>query len=332
MGTPTTVLCALVQALWMPPSTPAARVAQATVTAGVRVKLSLVTAAVEAARGLNGADAARGWCWGLVKARGVHQGQSVNSPLTRSPVAASPAFPAAVAAAAAVPNRWFGSSAASSDDEHRIGNLRRAGAGKEASLPPREVPGGGTPSRGALRAAGGTPAAATSLRSSLTLPGGARRRASTHARYADELRRAGVVPPGLLPQLLAVLDALEYRPVLPSHRDGLHPLVLPLAVDVTDEDRGGGVIGLLLRPLLPTKSSPVPMPIVRSGPGGVDLIAFDAGQYIHRALVGEDAAGAAAAAAARAGAGDASVSSSSSRGAWLARPVAEAAGEAGLPS
>lgn len=94
----------------------------------------------------------------------------------------------------------------------------------------------------------------------------------------------------------------------------------------TDED-AGGVIGLLLRPSLgpspssPPSSSSSPLPIVRSGPGGVDLIAFDAVQFIHRALVLEDAAAAAA--------GGAAGRSAAGHHPGFARPVAEAAASLG---
>lgn len=143
--------------------------------------------------------------------------------------------------------------------------------------------------------------------------------------HAEALRRAGAVAPEHLPQLLAVLAALGHRPVAPSQRDGLHPLVLPLAKETLDEETGeSGVIGLFLRPSLsPTTTST--LPIVRSGTGGVDLIAFDATQYIHRALVLEDAAAAAAADAS--GADSATMLLNNDR--INQRPVADAAGALG---
>ena len=146
--------------------------------------------------------------------------------------------------------------------------------------------------------------------------------------HAEALKRAGAVPPEHLPQLLAVLAALGHRPVAPSQRDGLHPLVLPLAAETVDEEgggSGGGVIGLFLRPSLGPTASTSTLPIVRSGPGGVDLIAFDATQFIHRALVLEDASATASAADSADSAAMKAMMMNDRRN----RPVADAAGSLG---
>ena len=123
---------------------------------------------------------------------------------------------------------------------------------------------------------------------------------SSFAAHAAALRasiaRLGLIAPPNLEELLAVLRATGARPVPPSHRRGLHPQVLPLASDA-DAREDGGVLGFFLRPrdVLAASSTsprittkPAPLPIVRSGPGGVDLVAFSAAQHVHRALVYED--------------------------------------------
>ena len=123
---------------------------------------------------------------------------------------------------------------------------------------------------------------------------------SSFAAHAAALRasiaRLGLIAPPNLEELLAVLRATGARPVPPTHRRGLHPQVLPLASDA-DAREDGGVLGFFLRPrdVLAASSTsprvttkPAPLPIVRSGPGGVDLVAFSAAQHVHRALVYED--------------------------------------------
>ena len=69
------------------------------------------------------------------------------------------------------------------------------------------------------------------------------------AAHAEVLRRAGAEIPSHLAHLLAVITAQGASPLPPDARDGLHPLVLPIAkVRRGDLDR---VVGLLLRPSPP---------------------------------------------------------------------------------
>jgi len=179
--------------------------------------------------------------------------------------------------------------------------------------------------------------AATARASALGHPPSMPLRARAHAAaaapiisaHAEALERAGAAAPLHLPELLEVLRAQGFLAIPPSQRAGLHPLVLPLAAEPPraadaggvvagsspDGDGGGdaggageGVIGLLLRPMAAgagTGKQPPPLPVVRSGPGGVDLIAFDATQYVYRALVEEDAAASTHSRVVSAAAGDA---------------------------
>ena len=104
--------------------------------------------------------------------------------------------------------------------------------------------------------------------------------------HADAILRVGADPPDSLRALADVLRASGCRPVAPHERDGLHPLVLPLAAEPA-----GGVLGLLLRPEDAGARLRVgPLPVVRSGPGGIDLVSPDATAHVHRALIEEDAA------------------------------------------
>ena len=104
--------------------------------------------------------------------------------------------------------------------------------------------------------------------------------------HADAILRVGADPPDSLRALADVLRASGCRPVAPHERDGLHPLVLPLAAEPA-----GGVLGLLLRPAdAGARLRAGPLPVVRSGPGGIDLVSPDAAAHVHRALIEEDAA------------------------------------------
>ena len=116
------------------------------------------------------------------------------------------------------------------------------------------------------------------------------------AAHAEVLRRAGAEIPPHLAQLLAVITAQGASPLPPDARDGLHPLVLPIAkVRRGDLDR---VVGLLLRPSPSSRidAPPLagPLPVVLAGPGGVRMLAKDAASYVHAAIVREDASPAAA--------------------------------------
>ena len=81
--------------------------------------------------------------------------------------------------------------------------------------------------------------------------------ASLVAAHAEVLRRAGAEIPPHLAQLLAVITAQGASPLPPDARDGLHPLVLPIAkVRRGDLDR---VVGLLLRPSPSTRIDAPPL-------------------------------------------------------------------------
>lgn len=116
------------------------------------------------------------------------------------------------------------------------------------------------------------------------------------AAHAHVLRRAGAEIPAHLAQLLAVVTAEGASPLPPDARDGLHPLVLPIARawrGDLDDDR---VVGLLLRPSPSSRRAPLagPLPVVLAGPGGVRMLAKDAASYVHAAIVREDASPASA--------------------------------------
>ena len=117
------------------------------------------------------------------------------------------------------------------------------------------------------------------------------------AAHAEVLRRAGAEIPPHLAQLFAVITAQGASPLPPDARDGLHPLVLPIAkVRRGDLDR---VVGLLLRPSPSSRIDAPPLagpfPVVFAGPGGVRMLAKDAASYVHAAIVREDASPASAA-------------------------------------
>ena len=109
--------------------------------------------------------------------------------------------------------------------------------------------------------------------------------------------RTGATPPERLRELLGVLRARGHALVLPTARfedEDAHPLVVPIARfrrDALnyDDDDCDGTIGILLRPSTVTGAVPKTLPVVRCGPGGIDLLSLDASSHVHRALVEEDA-------------------------------------------
>jgi hypothetical protein len=116
------------------------------------------------------------------------------------------------------------------------------------------------------------------------------------ARSIEEtIARTGATPPERLRELLGVLRARGHALVLPTARfedEDAHPLVVPIARarrDALNDDDGDGTIGLLLRPSTVTGAVPKTLPVVRCGPGGIDLLSLDASSHVHRALVEEDA-------------------------------------------
>lgn len=112
------------------------------------------------------------------------------------------------------------------------------------------------------------------------------------AAHAEVLRRAGAEVPANLAQLLAVVTAEGASPLPPDARDGLHPLVLPIAKAWRGDRDDDRVVGLLLRPAPSSRRAPPlagPLPVVLSGPGGVRMLAKDAASYVHAAIVREDA-------------------------------------------
>ena len=116
------------------------------------------------------------------------------------------------------------------------------------------------------------------------------------AAHAEVLRRAGAEVPANLAQLLAVVTAEGASPLPPDARDGLHPLVLPIAKAWRGDRDDDRVVGLLLRPSPSTPRAPLagPLPVVLAGPGGVRMLAKDAASYVHAAIIREDASPASA--------------------------------------
>ena len=116
------------------------------------------------------------------------------------------------------------------------------------------------------------------------------------AAHAEVLRRAGAEVPANLAQLLAVVTAEGASPLPPDARDGLHPLVLPIAKAWRGDRDDDRVVGLLLRPSPSSPRAPLagPLPVVLAGPGGVRMLAKDAASYVHAAIIREDASPASA--------------------------------------
>jgi hypothetical protein len=124
----------------------------------------------------------------------------------------------------------------------------------------------------------------------------ARARSSRATDYEDCLRLAGATAPTHLRELIDVLRAQGGVPIDPRDRDGVHPLVLPLArfqEDETSTSSSGSLptsrnstVGLLL---LPTNiRNGTDLVVVRFGPGGVRFLAPSASLHVHAALVEEE--------------------------------------------
>jgi hypothetical protein len=111
---------------------------------------------------------------------------------------------------------------------------------------------------------------------------------ATGERHAEYVRDAAAKrAPAELPALLRVLVAQGYALRAPNARSGLHPLVVPLGVKASDEAGGGEVVvGLMMREDDGEDSTPVVS--VRDGVH-LTLLAKNASQYVHRAIVEEEA-------------------------------------------
>jgi hypothetical protein len=102
---------------------------------------------------------------------------------------------------------------------------------------------------------------------------------------ATLIERAAARPPSRLRELLVLLASGGATLVEPEEVEGVHPLVIPLALEP-----GGALIGLLRWP------ADDRLPVVRqhaAGPrrGGLDLVAPDVDAAVHKALVLRDARG-----------------------------------------
>ncbi|KAG0581573.1 hypothetical protein KC19_4G262100 [Ceratodon purpureus] len=103
-----------------------------------------------------------------------------------------------------------------------------------------------------------------------------------HATFVREV--AAMEPPASLQALLSVLQAKGESVVSPySTRRGVIPLAIPLT------ETAEGEMTALLR--WPTPASGMDVPVVRVKSFGVTLLAKSPEEFIHRALVEEDAAG-----------------------------------------
>lgn len=105
-----------------------------------------------------------------------------------------------------------------------------------------------------------------------------------HAEYVRDA--AGKRAPAELPALLRVLVAQGYALRAPSARSGTHPLVVPLGVKADADDGETVVVGLMMREDEGEDSTPVVA--VRDGVH-LTLLAKNASQYVHRAIVEEEA-------------------------------------------
>lgn len=105
-----------------------------------------------------------------------------------------------------------------------------------------------------------------------------------HAEYVRDA--AGKRAPAELPALLRVLVAQGYALRAPNERNGTHPLVVPLGVKASDDEDGETVVGLMMREDEGEDSTPVVA--VRDGVH-LTLLAKNASQYVHRAIVEEEA-------------------------------------------
>ncbi|XP_065873104.1 protein IN CHLOROPLAST ATPASE BIOGENESIS, chloroplastic-like isoform X1 [Euphorbia lathyris] len=100
-----------------------------------------------------------------------------------------------------------------------------------------------------------------------------------HTSFVKEL--AATEPPKHLPHLLRLLKTRGECIISPGLKQGLIPLVIPLA-----KNSSGAVIGLLRWPTAPAGME---MPVVEVHKHGVWLLAKTVDQFIHRILVEEDA-------------------------------------------
>ena len=104
--------------------------------------------------------------------------------------------------------------------------------------------------------------------------------ASSHVVYLRDIASVPH-PEDFQPQLellLRILTGTKGCTMLPpSDRRGLHPLVVPLARDPSDNT----VIGLLRQPLKPQ----LDLPVVRAGAKGLDLLAPSVELFIRRAAI-----------------------------------------------
>jgi len=134
--------------------------------------------------------------------------------------------------------------------------------------------------------------------------------------YLSEVACMDSLP--LLGAFLRVLEAQGHPATPPTARGGLHPLVVPLA-----ERADGAVVGLLRWPNGGRGYGDMAAPVVSARRGGasVELVARSVGEYVHRALVEEEVAGAGAA-----------VREAAGPDAAAAGYAAGAVAEAGLPS
>lgn len=104
--------------------------------------------------------------------------------------------------------------------------------------------------------------------------------APEHTTFIKEV--AAAEPPSSLRSLLSVLQAKGEKIVSPYNRKGILPLAIPLS-----ENQEGDLTALLR---WPTPAADMDMPVVRVQNFGVTLLAKSPEEYIHRALVEEDAA------------------------------------------
>mmetsp|Transcript_19791 Transcript_19791/g.23745 ORF Transcript_19791/g.23745 Transcript_19791/m.23745 type:complete len:422 (+) Transcript_19791:115-1380(+) len=108
-----------------------------------------------------------------------------------------------------------------------------------------------------------------------------------HAAYIREV--AAMEPPPMLDTLLDVLKAQGNEIMSASDRKSLHPLVIPLARRPETQE----VLGLLRWPQTPKSAASNDgkweLPVVTATPGNIRLNAMTAKEYVHRALVEEDA-------------------------------------------
>ena len=99
-----------------------------------------------------------------------------------------------------------------------------------------------------------------------------------HAAYLRDV--AATRAPAELAALARVLDALGCETIAPNARRGIHPLVMPLA-----RTREGGVIGLMV-----TEDDGEATPVVEVRDGAhATMLAKSARDYVHRAIVEEEA-------------------------------------------